>query len=102
MYATVTERTKEVGIRRAIGATQRDILLQFLTEAVTLSVLVGLLGLILAVLLVLLIRLFFPASINAFSVIITLIISSGIGIVFGVFPARRAASLPPIEAIRYE
>ncbi len=102
MYATVTERTKEVGIRRAIGATQKDILMQFLTEAVTLSLLGGILGLVIAIILVLIIRLFFPASINAFSVIITFVISSGIGIVFGVFPARRAAKLPPIEAIRYE
>ena len=102
MYATVTERTKEVGIRRAIGATQKDILLQFLTEAVVLSVLGGILGLVIATILVLIIRFFFPASINALSVIITFVISSGIGIIFGVFPARRAASLPPIEAIRYE
>jgi len=102
MYATVTERTKEVGIRRAVGATQKDILLQFLTESLILSVFGGLIGLILAGLIVLVIRLFFPASINLFSVIITLAISSGIGIFFGVFPARRAAKLPPIEAIRYE
>lgn len=102
MYASVTERTKEVGIRRAVGATEQDILLQFLTEAVVLSVLGGLLGLLLASLLVLGIRVFFPASINLFAVIITLVISSAIGIFFGVFPARRAAKLPPIEAIRYE
>jgi putative ABC transport system permease protein len=102
MYATVTERTKEVGIRRAVGATQKDILLQFLTESLILSVFGGLLGLILAALIVLAIRIFFPASINLFSVIITIVISSAIGIFFGVFPARRAAKLPPIEAIRYE
>lgn len=102
MYATVTERTKEIGIRRAVGATQKDILLQFLTESLILSVIGGLLGLILAALIVLGIRIFFPASINLFSVVITLVISSAIGIFFGVFPARRAAKLPPIEAIRYE
>ena len=102
MYATVTERTKEVGIRRAVGATEKDILLQFLTESVVLSVLGGALGLILASLLVLIIRIFFPAAINLLAVIITFVISSGIGIFFGVFPARRAAKLPPIEAIRYE
>jgi|WetSurSiteA1Bulk_404760.scaffolds.fasta_scaffold01079_3 putative ABC transport system permease protein len=102
MYATVTERTKEVGIRRAIGATERDIMMQFLAEAVTLSVLGGVLGLILATLIVLVIRIFFPASINLLSVIITFAISSAIGVGFGVFPARRAAKLPPIEAIRYE
>jgi putative ABC transport system permease protein len=102
MYATVTERTKEVGVRRAVGATQKDILLQFLTESLILSVFGGVVGLILATLIVLVIRLFFPASINFLSVIITFAISSAIGIFFGVFPARRAAKLPPIEAIRYE
>ena len=102
MYATVTERTKEVGIRRAVGATESDILKQFMVEAVVLSLLGGLIGLILASLMVLVVRLFFPAAISLFAVIITLAISSGIGIFFGVFPARRAAKLPPIEAIRYE
>lgn len=102
MYATVTERTKEVGIRRAVGATEKDILNQFLAESVLLSLIGGLLGLILSFLIVLGIRFFFPAAINLFSVIITLVISSAIGIFFGVFPARRAAKLPPIEAIRYE
>ncbi len=102
MYATVTERTKEVGIRRAVGATERDILLQFLTESVILSVFGGLLGLLLATLIVLGIRTVFPAAINLLAVIITFVVSSAIGIFFGVFPARRAAKLPPIEAIRYE
>ena len=102
MYATVTERTKEVGIRRAIGATESDVLRQFLAESVLLSLIGGLLGLLLSSLIVLGVRIFFPASINLFSVVITLVISSAIGIFFGVFPARRAAKLPPIEAIRYE
>jgi putative ABC transport system permease protein len=102
MYATVTERTKEIGIRRAIGATQNDILLQFLSEATLLSLFGGILGLILATLIVAAVRPFFPVAINLLSVFVTLLISSGIGIFFGVFPARRASKLPPIEAIRYE
>lgn len=102
MYATVTERTKEIGIRRAIGATQKDILNQFLAESIVLSIMGGLLGLILATLIVLIVRIFFPASINVFSVVVTLLISTAIGVIFGVFPARRAAKLPPIEAIRFE
>ncbi|BCX14705.1 MAG: ABC transporter permease [Patescibacteria group bacterium] len=102
MYASVTERTKEIGIRRAIGATEKDILVQFLVEAVLLSALGGVLGLILASIIVILVRPFFPLSINLLSVVVTLTVSSAIGIFFGVFPARRAAQLPPIEAIRYE
>ena len=102
MYASVTERTKEVGIRRALGATQKDILNQFLTEAVMLSLMGGLLGLLLAAIAVLVTRQFFPASLNLLAVVISLTVSSAIGIGFGVFPARRAASLSPIEAIRYE
>ena len=102
MYATVTERTKEVGIRRAVGATQSDIMRQFLTESIMLSVFGGILGLTLALLIVLAVHPFFPIAMNLLSVVITLIISSGIGVFFGVFPARRAAKLPPIEAIRYE
>lgn len=102
MYATVTERTKEIGIRRSLGATQKDILTQFLSEAVILSVFGGLIGLLLAGLIVLVIHSFFPASINLISVILAFFVSAVIGIFFGVFPARRAARLTPIEAIRYE
>ncbi len=102
MYSTVTERTKEIGIRRAIGATEKDILMQFLTESIVLSLLGGIAGLLLAIIVVLITRFFFPASINALAVIIAVVVSSAIGIVFGVFPARRAAKLSPIDAIRYE
>lgn len=102
MYASVTERTREIGIRRAIGATQRNILWQFTTEAVLLSVLGGLLGLGISYLVVIAIQRLFPAYINFTTVLLALGVSSLIGIVFGVFPANKAAKLSPIEAIRYE
>lgn len=102
MYATVTERTKEIGIRRAIGATEKDILMQFLSESIILSLLGGIAGLILSVIIVWITRFFFPASLNLTAILIALFVSSGIGIIFGVFPARRAAKLSPIDAIRYE
>lgn len=102
MYATVTERTKEIGIRRAIGATKKDILMQFLSESLILSVLGGVAGLLVATGIVLIVRIWFPAAINLTAVMVSFLVSSGIGIIFGVFPARRAASLSPIEAIRYE
>jgi putative ABC transport system permease protein len=102
MYAAVTERTKEIGIRRAIGATERDILSQFLSQAIILCVIGGTLGLLLAWVIVLFVQRVFPATVNVFSVAIALIISTLIGITFGVLPALRAAKLTPIEAIRYE
>lgn len=102
MYVTVTERIKEIGIRRALGARSSDILWQFLAEAVILSIFGGLLGLLLAFLIVLAIQSVFPAYISWQSVALALGTSSGIGIIFGVFPAKKAADLSPIEAIRYE
>lgn len=102
MYVTVTERIREIGIRRAIGARKNDILSQFVVEAIFLSLFGGLLGLGLAYLIVFLIQSFFPAYINLFSVILALGVSSLIGIGFGVFPAKKAADLTPVDAIRYE
>lgn len=102
MYASVTERTKEIGIRRAIGATKKDIMIQFMAESIVLSLFGGLLGLVLSSLIVLVVRSFFPASINLTAVVVSILISSAIGVFFGVFPARAAANLSPIEAIRYE
>jgi len=102
MYATVTERTREVGIRRAIGATRKDILLQFLTESVLLSIFGGIIGLLLSAAIVAVVRIWFPVALNLMAVLIAFGVSSAIGIFFGVFPARKAADLSPIEAIRYE
>lgn len=102
MYVTVTERIREIGIRRAIGATSKDILYQFLIESVILSLFGGLTGLFLAYLIVLVIQRVFPAYINAQTILLSLGVSSAIGIIFGVFPAKKAADLSPIDAIRYE
>jgi len=102
MYVSVTERIREIGIRRALGAFENDILWQFLAESVLLSVLGGILGLILAYGIVYIIRIFFPAYIDIPSVVMAIGVSSFIGIFFGVFPARSAARLSPIDAIRYE
>lgn len=102
MYVSVIERTKEIGIRRAVGATRKDILFQFMSEAVILSLIGGILGLSISFLVVLIIQRFFPAYINPESVLIALGISSSIGVFFGVFPASKAAKLSPIDAIRYE
>jgi len=102
MYVTVTERIKEIGIRRALGARTSDILLQFLVESVVLSALGGLMGLALAYLIVFFIQKFFPAYIDLNSVVLALGVSSVIGVVFGVFPAKKAADLSPIDAIRNE
>lgn len=102
MYVSVVERIREIGIRRAIGATKADILYQFLSEAVALSLLGGSLGITISFIIILFVQKFFPAYIDSQSIVIALGVSSAIGIIFGVFPAKKAADLSPIEAIRYE
>jgi putative ABC transport system permease protein len=102
MYVSVYERIREIGIRRAFGATNRDIMSHFISEAIFLSLSGGLIGLLFSYLVVLIIRIYFPAYIDIWSVIIALSVSSGIGIVFGVIPAKKASSLDPVEAMRYE
>jgi len=102
MFVTVSDKTKEIGVRRAIGARKKDILVQFIIESTILSIFGGFLGLFLAFLGTLITQRFFPAYIDVVSVILALGVSSAIGIVFGVFPAKKAADLEPVEAIRYE
>ena len=105
MLVSVTERTKEIGVRKAIGARRRDIVRQFLFEAMMLTFLGGVLGVVLAVgisqLLMLLIP-SIPAAIPAWAVITGLSVSIGVGVIFGVWPARKASRLDPIECLRYE
>jgi len=102
MYVSVVERIREIGIRRAIGALKLDILYQFLAEAILLSALGGFLGLSIAWIIILIAQQWFPVYIDAMTVMIAIGVSSAVGIVFGVFPAKKAADLSPIDAIRYE
>ena len=103
MFVTVTERTREIGIRKAIGATRRSILFQFLCESSAIGLLGGTIGIILATLLTAVINAaVMPASVSWPIVLIAVIVSIGVGIVAGVLPAYRGARLDPIEALRYE
>ncbi len=104
MLASVTERTREIGIRRAIGAKRRQIITQFLIETVVLSTIGGIVGLGLGVFIPLLITLIagMPTVITPISIILPLVISVAIGIVFGLYPAARAAEVDPIVALRHE
>ncbi len=102
MLVSVIERTREIGLRKALGATPNIILVQFLIEAATLSVLGGLMGTGLAFGLSLLINQFVPAVVTIEAVALAFGVSAIVGIVFGVIPARRASKLSPIEALRYE
>ncbi len=104
MYVTVTERTREIGLRMAVGAKSRVILLQFLTEAVAISVTGGLIGILLGVAVS---KIFgqimeWPTTITLYSILLSFGFSTLIGIFFGWYPARKAANLIPIDALRYE
>jgi putative ABC transport system permease protein len=104
MLASVTERTREIGIRRAIGARRKQIIGQFLIETVVLSVAGGFIGIGIGVLIPWLITIFadMPTAVTMWSVLLSVVISVGIGIVFGMYPAMRAANLDPIVALRHE
>jgi putative ABC transport system permease protein len=105
MLVSVTERTKEIGVRKALGARRKDIVRQFLFEAMTLTFLGGILGVLLAVgisRLVMFLIPSLPASIPTWAVVTGLTVSVGVGLIFGVWPARKASRLDPIECLRYE
>jgi putative ABC transport system permease protein len=104
MLVAVTERTREIGIRKAVGARRGDLLSQFLSEAVVLSLFGGLLGVLAGIGIALLIRVAtpLPADIQPWSVLISLSVASAVGLFFGVYPATRAARLDPIVALRQE
>ena len=104
MLVSVTERTREIGIRMSVGAKSKDILLQFLFEAVLLSLMGGIIGIVLGIGLTSSISYFtgWPTPVSFYAIIIAFVFATGVGIFFGLYPARKASRMNPIDALRYE
>ena len=105
MLATVSARIREIGIRKALGATKREIRFQFLAEAILISLVGGILGIVIGLAIPFSVRFFFDdfhIPISGLSAIIAIIVSSLVGIIFGTVPATRAAQMDPVESLRYE
>jgi putative ABC transport system permease protein len=104
MLASVTERTREIGIRKSLGARRGDILLQFMVESTVMALMGGAIGVLIAWILAVIVRNTTPVpmAVPFSAVALAVVISSAVGIFFGVYPARKAARLDPIEALRYE
>jgi putative ABC transport system permease protein len=104
MLATVTSRIREIGIRKAIGATNREIRFQFLAEAILISLIGGVVGIVIGLALPFSVRFLteYRVPVSGFSAIIAIVVSSLVGIIFGTVPATRAAQLDPVESLRYE
>jgi putative ABC transport system permease protein len=102
MLASVTERTREIGLRRSLGARKQHILLQFLTESAVLATVGGLIGIFTAVVIVVFVKnvFSFPMDMPLAAVVLSLLVAMAVGLFFGIFPAMRAAKLDPIEALR--
>ena len=102
MLVTVTERTREIGLRKALGATPRVILLQFLIESVLLSLTGGVSGILIGAGGSAIVNRFFPTKVSILAVLLAFGVSTLVGVIFGILPARKAAKLSQINALRYE